>query len=350
MDHADAEPAPHTPDLADRPSIFFSYSRADQQRALPVINALIACGYEVWWDGLIESGARYAQQTEHALNSASAVVVLWSETSVASHWVNDEAGSGRDRGVLVPISMDGSVPPIGFRQFQVIDLSRWSGDAKSPPFDRVLRGLAAVTRPPSADPHKLGQTTMAERSPKAGLSRRAIMAGATGGAALAIVGGIWAFGPTSRGSGTRGIAVLPFENIGGEASRAYFSDGLSAEIRAQLSRNAALRVIAQSSSEAATKGGADAAAIADRLGVDYLLEGNVRWADDKARIAADLIDAETRSSKWSKTFDLTLADIFAVQREIAAAVTAAISSEISVGSAAMNSGDEATRVWPLDSK
>ncbi|MBX4389829.1 toll/interleukin-1 receptor domain-containing protein, partial [Mycobacterium tuberculosis] len=80
-------------------------------------------GFIVWWDGLLEGGERFARITEEALERAKAVVVLWSAASTKSHWVHDEATVGRDRQRLVPISIDGSEPPLGFRQFQVIDAS-----------------------------------------------------------------------------------------------------------------------------------------------------------------------------------------------------------------------------------
>ena len=87
-------------------TIFLSYARADQKRALPIISMLEACGYSVWWDGLLEPGERFSRTTEDALERARAVVVLWSKTSTASHWVHDEATQGRDRRCLVPVSID----------------------------------------------------------------------------------------------------------------------------------------------------------------------------------------------------------------------------------------------------
>jgi TolB-like protein/Tfp pilus assembly protein PilF len=308
--------------------LFFSYARADQARILPIIRALEASGHGVWWDGLIESGARFAQQTEAVLHNAPAVVVAWSATSIASHWVNDEAAAARDRGVLVPVSIDGSVPPMGFRQFQVIDLSGWAGDVAAPEFQRVLRGIEAAGSVPSS-----GNLVAAIPASSSGISRRALMLGGAGAAGALALGGAWYAGLLGGGAADRSIAVLPFENIGGGEERDYFVDGLAAELRSQLSRNAALRVIAQSSSAAAVEEGGGAAAIARRLGVAFLLEGNVRWDADTARIAVNLIDRATAANRWSKTFDLTVDDIFAVQSEIAAAATAAITSQIVGGQA-----------------
>ena len=116
----------HQPAATDAPpsSVFFSYSRDDRARALPIIRQIEAAGFPTWWDGLLEGGERYLSATEAALDRARAVVVLWTGTSAKSHWVHDEATRGRDRGILVPLSLDNTEPPLGFGQFQVIDMSR----------------------------------------------------------------------------------------------------------------------------------------------------------------------------------------------------------------------------------
>ena len=99
-------------------TVFFSYSRTDQKQAEAVIGLLEQAGYCVWWDGLLGGGERFADSTQAALDRARAVVVLWSEKSVGSHWVHDEATRGRDTGRLVPLSLDGTDPPLGFGQFR----------------------------------------------------------------------------------------------------------------------------------------------------------------------------------------------------------------------------------------
>ena len=105
-------------------SVFLSYDREDADRAQSIALALDEAGHSVWWDRHIKGGARYSKEIEHALKAADAVVVLWSERSVESDWVRDEAAAGRDTGRLVPATLDGTPPPLGFRQYQTIDLSR----------------------------------------------------------------------------------------------------------------------------------------------------------------------------------------------------------------------------------
>ena len=126
-----------------RPLIFLSYSRPDQLFARPVIDLLEADGFDVWWDGRLEGGENFLQTTEAALESAVCVVVLWSATAIASHWVRDEAQRGRERGSLVPLSIDGTMAPLGFRQFQLLDISGWNGKSDAAEAARILVAVRA---------------------------------------------------------------------------------------------------------------------------------------------------------------------------------------------------------------
>jgi len=107
--------------------VFLSYAREDAVRVARLAAVLKAAGLTVWWDQNLAGGARYLKETEAELKSARAVVVVWSSHSIDSHWVADEAMVGRDETRLVPITIDGSTPPLGFRQFQTIDFTGWKG-------------------------------------------------------------------------------------------------------------------------------------------------------------------------------------------------------------------------------
>ena len=143
-DTAGQEPEQAPQPALPQASVFVSYSRGDQKRAMPVIAGLEKAGFRVWWDGLLEGGDTFLPTTEAALEGADAVVVIWSKTSVASHWVRDEATVGRDRRRLVPLSLDGSEAPLGFRQFQLIDIAKWRGNPAAPEFQRVIRAVAGL--------------------------------------------------------------------------------------------------------------------------------------------------------------------------------------------------------------
>src|SRR5260370_6835684 len=118
---------------AGGPAIFLSYAHADRAKAQRLASILEQAGYTVWWDALVEGGSRFAKSIDEALDKADAVVVLWSKHSVESDWVRDEAAQGRDRQRLVPLSLDGTVPPPGFRQIQVFKPSTWHRPPPPPP-------------------------------------------------------------------------------------------------------------------------------------------------------------------------------------------------------------------------
>ena len=303
-------------------SVFLSYARADRKSALPVIAVLEAAGFSVWWDGLLEGGERFSNITEAALENAKAVVVLWSKTSIASHWVHDEATRGRDRNCLVPLSIDGSEPPLGFRQFQVIDLAQTSGRASRIETDKLVRAVAVLhgqSQPPPIQKHDTHPVT-----------RRRILGGGVG--AVAAIGGgyiVWKSGLLGGSSiGGNSVAVLSFSNLSGTKTQDYFADGLSAEVRAELSRNSAIKVMAQASSDVFKDRKDDATSIARKLGVAFLLDGNVRVAGNIVRIAANLINGKTGVIEWSKSFERPMDDIFVVQSEIAGAVVSALTAQV----------------------
>jgi tetratricopeptide (TPR) repeat protein len=125
-------------------SVFLSYDREDGDRARPIAMALEKAGHSVFWDLHIRGGAQFSKVIEEALKAADAVVVLWSKQSVESAWVRDEAAAGRDRGCLIPILLDQITPPMGFRQYQTIDLSGWKGRSASAGLKEVLLSIDAL--------------------------------------------------------------------------------------------------------------------------------------------------------------------------------------------------------------
>ncbi len=298
--------------------IFISYARTDRPRVAPLADALTAQGYDVWWDALIEGGAGFAATIEAKLEAADAVIVVWSATSVASDWVRDEAAHARDRKRIVPVSLDGTTPPLGFRQYHTVDLSKWRGSAEAPEMASVVAGIAGVG---------MGSPVSAARAAQGGIDRRKVLM--LGGGAVAVIGGgLVVFNPFGGGRSANSVAVLPFANMSGDKEQVYFSDGLSEEIRSALARNPALKVAAPTSANTFRDKTADAKVIGSKLGVAFLLEGSVRRAGDVVRIAAELVDTRTGFSKWSQSFDRQMTDVFAVQSEIAGVVADALVASV----------------------
>ena len=130
--------------------VFLSYDREDADKARPLAQTLEKAGHEVWWDLHVRGGAQFSKVIEEALKAADAVVVLWSAHSVESAWVRDEAAAGRDTGRLIPVALDGVTPPLGFRQFQTIDLSR--RDRRKTQLQELLVAVASYSQHAAGSP------------------------------------------------------------------------------------------------------------------------------------------------------------------------------------------------------
>jgi tetratricopeptide (TPR) repeat protein len=133
-------------------SIFLSYARQDAAKAKRIAQALEQAGHSVWWDRQLQPGERFSAEIDKELKSADAVVVLWSGASIQSAWVLDEAGVGRDSDRLVPALLEPVMPPLGFRQYHAVDLSRGRLSARSAAplveaVDARVSGKRAETKP-----------------------------------------------------------------------------------------------------------------------------------------------------------------------------------------------------------
>ena len=124
------------------------------------------------------------------------------------------------------------------------------------------------------------------------------------------------------------IAVLPLENLSSDPEQEYFADGITEDIIAALSRIRQLFIIARNTTFTYKHQAVDVQVIARELGVRYVLEGSVRKAGNRIRIASQLIDGETGSHIWADKYDRDLEDIFDVQDEITNTVVTAIVPEL----------------------
>jgi len=127
----------------------------------------------------------------------------------------------------------------------------------------------------------------------------------------------------------KSIAVLPFTNLSPDPENAYFADGITEDIIAQLSKIRALKVISSTSVMPLKKREQSLREIGARLEVAAVLEGSVRRDGDRVRIVAQLIDAETDHHLWAETYDRQLTDIFVIQTDVALRIAAALETELS---------------------
>jgi adenylate cyclase len=267
--------------------VFLSYARADVDYARQLAELVGRAGHEVWWDSEIHGGSRFSTEIDKALRDAEAVVVLWSNASLESAWVQDEAAEGRDSGRLVPAIIEEVRPPLGFRQYQAVDLTGLKTGDCSKQLEEMLRAIAKVgggeAAPSSVAPEVI-------EAPTAAYS----------------------------------ICVLPFVNMSGDPEQEYFSDGITEDIITDLSKVSALSVIARNTAFTFKGQTLDVKDVAQSVGVSHVLEGSVRKSGSRLRITAQLIDGAKGDHVWAERYDRELTDIFEVQDEISKAIVAAL--------------------------
>ncbi len=128
----------------------------------------------------------------------------------------------------------------------------------------------------------------------------------------------------------KSIAVLPFENLSDDKENAFFTDGVQDEILTDLARIADLKVISRTSvMQYKTGAQRNLREIAQQLGVAHLVEGSVQRVSNRVRVNAQLIDARNDAHLWAQTYDRDLADVFAIQSEIAKAIADQLQAKLS---------------------
>ncbi len=128
----------------------------------------------------------------------------------------------------------------------------------------------------------------------------------------------------------KSIAVLPFENLSANQENAFFTDGVQDEILAYLAKVADLKVISRTSVMLYKSGNPrNLREIGQQLGVAHVLEGSVQRSANRVRVTAQLVDARSDAHLWAQTYDRDLADVFAIQSEIAKQIAAQLQAKLS---------------------
>src|SRR5262245_38859191 len=124
--------------------IFISYKREEQAVARQLANALEGEGWTVWWDPKLRVGEHFDDVIEKALNESKCVIVLWSERSVKSRYVRDEATYALDRDKLVPVAIENVSLPFRFRGVHTLSLLGWDGSRDSSDFRKFVGDISAI--------------------------------------------------------------------------------------------------------------------------------------------------------------------------------------------------------------
>ena len=287
--------------------LFLSYSRKDDARARRFTEWLEREGHEVWRDeDDIGGGASFSTEIEKALKDSDAVLVLWTADSVQSAWVRDEAAYGRDAGKLIPLSLDGTEPPLGFRQYQSIGLARWRGHGQPPNADRIRSAMARIADLPRATQAraKAGLPSTLRRA-----FRRPLLAGSVLFMAVGVLISIVLWQRWSSG-GQIAIAVLPSSESPNRSMAADYANVAAADMAAFLPRRFdRVTVIAP------------ADAIGQSSGYRMLISTDPHGAGANATLT--LSDKDGRTTLWSDNWSVADANAADLKAQVSAAASKA---------------------------
>lgn len=248
--------------------VFISYSREDRELVESLAESLQTEGFSVWWDRDIGGGTEFARAIERELSAAKTVVVAWSTASIGSHWVRDEADYAREENKLLPLSLDGVLPPLGFRQLHALEFKGWDRNADHPAFAALLSSL--------------GQ----DRSSAEAIAK------------------------TKKSTWAKpGVVVLPFTSLSTDREIEFLADGITEDVITALSTIQHISIAARSSSFAYKERSADIREIGQELGARYIIEGSVRKMGKRARVAARFVSVASGAQIWANKFDYVLEEL-----------------------------------------
>ena len=272
--------------------VFISYDSADRAVAATIASGLVSGGFSVWWDRHIQAGVKFNKEIDRQIDIARAVIVLWSGASKDSDWVHDEAQVARDANKLVPIRIDGTLPPLGFRQVQSLDMHDWNGDPAADSFEALLVALRRLsghaTETPESAPRQ-GSYRVPRNAKKHWLIAGAAMA--TAGVALLLVVQPRLTTRPVPGSGDSRIEIGAFEAVTKTQDLEHFGKRVADSVVRVLVSNdvkAVARVEAHS----------DGAA---RSTAEFTLRGSVDRDGENYVVNADLLHNREGLVLWSTT-------------------------------------------------
>ena len=279
-------------------SLFLSYSHEDVRQVGLLAAALGGQGHKVWWDQHISGGQVFADAIECALESADVVIACWTVKSVHSGWVRDEAAVGRDKGRLIPVSLDGCLPPLGFRQYHTINLLNWNGQPQSPALDPLKAAIAEKTggtSQPKAAFTARGSGSRARIKPRP-------WALASAAALMLLVGGafLYASGSTRSGNVEPKVAVGQF-SLDSSGLPREIPNMLGQEIVAAFGAENAVTVI----SPADRRAGAE---------TPFVMDGSVSRLGPAVRFTVILKNQRSGVVLWSNSYEHEVADAVAARQ------------------------------------
>ena len=243
--------------------IFLSYSSLDRARVLPLVEGLQANGWSVWWDRDIAPGRGFEEEIDREISAADCVLVVWSNDSVNSRWVRNEALEGLERNILVPVLLDDVRIPVAFRQSQAVDF-RLGVDTRTQAWEGLINAVGYFTGGDTAPSRVTAPPPSMER-------------------------------PT--------IAVLPFQAASGDVEYQFLIQALVIEISGRLAHIPGFFVISAATTMNYAGMDQNPVKIGRELGLRYVVDGSIQGYANRIRIHARLTDVLSGKQLWSQRLD-----------------------------------------------
>jgi TolB-like protein len=281
--------------------VFISYERTGEVSAHRVADALRAAGHDVWTDAELPAHRAYSEVIEERLAESDAVVVLWSAAAEKSQWVRAEAEYARQRGNLVQVVLDDSLPPMPFNQTQCASLKGWNGDRRNSQWRKVLESLSQLSSMSGAsDAAAPGGPGPAPPGPP--LNRRRKVMALTGVLLALVVGGAWLAGDLRQRQLSLKdprTVVLPFKALSADPAAREFAAVAASEFAGKLSESQIQTVTSSRAGQA-----------------DFAITGTVQGANGMLHVRASLEDPHAGVTLWSAEFDRSSADAAGLRSEV----------------------------------
>ena len=357
--------APAAPELpvasVGTPTVFISYASQDAAVAGSLVEALERHGVGCWIAPRdVKAGALYADAIVRAISGAKAIVLVLSESAIASSHVGKEierASSKKRPIIALRIDAAPLTPALEYflSESQWVEAQTGSMEAAyAKLIDDIRDPARTAPRNTSAVPLEVSAATTRAARPKLRFNWILLAAGTVFVVAALLVYKFWISSHVAQekpvattslapavGASTQpalsenSVAVLPFTDMSANKDQEYFADGLSEEILNLLAGIPTLKVIGRTSSFQFKGKNGDLRAVGAKLGAAYVLEGSVRKSGDRVRVIAQLVGTHDGVHRWSNSYDRSFGDVLKLQGELAAGVARAL--EITVGSDTLRS-------------
>lgn len=330
----------------DAPYFFVSYAHADDEIVFQEMSWIHDAGFNLWYDDGIHVGSDWRQSLADALEGAAGLIFMATEKSVVSDNCLKELNFVLDdKKTVFVVQLDKTPLPNLLR----LSLSDRQALIKSEHNEttyqtKLIAALGSLTEPQvliqDVDPKHQDQTVEP--------SNNRTMFGVFGLVGLLLTGSLAFFLYTSTSSTSMKpasaiievqsekevtLAVLPFANLSPDPAHGYFAAGIHDEIIISIAKDTDILIMGRSSVVQYVDSTKPASMIATELAVSHLLTGSLRYENDKVRINLQLVD-ETGIEQWSQNYDRSFADIFAIQRDVAAQVANALQASFVGGNKA----------------